>query len=64
MLAWLVLGAVAGTVLVATSGDPAGARALTVLSGSMRPTLDVGDLIVIDVVEATDLATGGAGVAT
>ena len=54
---WTALGLVAAVVLLATGGQFERVQVMTVLSGSMRPALDVGDLVVAEVVTAQELRT-------
>jgi signal peptidase len=44
---WAALGSLAGLCLAVTLPYAAGARSLTVLSGSMEPTIGVGDIVVV-----------------
>ena len=55
---WLVAGLVVGCILAA--GVPAllGMRSFTVMSGSMRPALGVGDVVVTRPIAATDARVG------
>ncbi|MEA2449817.1 MAG: signal peptidase [Thermoleophilaceae bacterium] len=55
---WLVFGVLAGTVVAAGAPVLFGMRSFTVLSGSMEPVLDVGDVVVAKPVVATDLRVG------
>lgn len=59
---WAVVGFVVALCLLATDGRPQRYQLLTVLSGSMAPALDVGDLVVArigtpDQLEAGEVAT-------
>lgn len=58
LVVWLVLGMAAGTVLAAGVPVLFGFRSFTVLSGSMRPVLDVGDVVVTKSVAASDVRVG------
>jgi signal peptidase len=55
---WLVLGLIVGTVLAAGTPVLFGLRSFTVMSGSMEPVLDVGDVVVTKPVVATDVRVG------
>jgi signal peptidase len=57
-LAWTLIGLLLGVVLTVTGGDLVRVQAMTVLSGSMRPTLGVGDLVLSQVIRADDLRAG------
>jgi signal peptidase len=54
----LVFGLLAGTVLAAGAPALFGMRSFTVLSGSMEPVLDVGDVVVTKPVAASDVRVG------
>lgn len=58
LLTWAVLGAVATLGWAATQGNVGNVRAMSVLSGSMAPALDVGDLVVTRMVRPGDLHAG------
>lgn len=56
---WLAIGLVAVAVALLTFGPLTGSyRTLTVLSGSMRPYLQPGDVVVVSPVRAADLHVG------
>ncbi len=46
--AWAAVAFLAGLLAAATLPTFLGLRSLTVLSGSMRPTIDVGDVVVVE----------------
>lgn len=58
LLTWSVVGATGVLAWVATGGSPQQVRVMSVLSGSMVPALDVGDLVVTRVVRPADLGAG------
>jgi signal peptidase len=58
LVLWLVFGLAAGTVLAAGAPVLFGYRSFTVLSGSMQPLLDVGDVVVTKPVMARDVRVG------
>ena len=58
LVLWLVFGLAAGTVLAAGAPVLFGYRSFTVLSGSMQPLLDVGDVVVTKPVVARDVRVG------
>ncbi|SDQ72180.1 signal peptidase I [Quadrisphaera sp. DSM 44207] len=58
LAAWVVLGLVAGSALLAGEGQPGRVRVMTVLSGSMQPALGVGDLVLTQVVRTEQLRAG------
>ena len=53
-----LLGAVVATVLVFLASMPLGFRSLTVMSGSMEPTLGVGDVVIERQVAPLDVRVG------
>jgi signal peptidase len=55
---WLALGLFAGVVLAAGAPALLGFRPFTVMSGSMRPALGVGDVVVTRPVLARDVRVG------
>jgi signal peptidase len=55
---WLALGLSAGVVLAAAAPALFGFRSFTVMSGSMRPLLGVGDVVVTRPVSAHDVRVG------
>jgi signal peptidase I len=55
---WAVLGFLVALLPLAMNGDLHRFQVMSVLSGSMTPTVDVGDLVVAEVVSPTDLAAG------
>ena len=55
---WSVLGTMAGLFVAVTAPYLFGYRSLTVLSGSMEPTLHVGDVVVVDQVSPTQVRVG------
>ena len=58
VLGGFVIGLLLIAILVLASGPLTGTRMLTVLSGSMAPTIDTGDAIVVRRVKPTDLRVG------
>ena len=58
VLAWTLLGLLLGIVVTAAGGDLVRVQAMTVLSGSMRPTLGVGDLVLSQVIRVDRLRPG------
>jgi signal peptidase len=58
LLTWTVVGAAVAMVWVSTGGHGQKVRAMSVLSGSMVPTLEVGDLVVTRVVRPAELSGG------
>jgi signal peptidase len=58
VLTWLLVGLLGGLVWSSTGGHLAGVRAMAVLSGSMEPTLGVGDLIVARVITPAEAEAG------
>lgn len=58
LVVWSMLGLVFGVAALASSGQLVRLTFLSVLSGSMTPTLNVGDLIVAEVVQPGDLRAG------
>lgn len=58
LLTWTVAGAAVALVWTATGGQVREVRAMSVLSGSMAPALEVGDLVVTRVVHPADLRAG------
>jgi signal peptidase I len=57
-LLWLVIGLVAAVAVAVTAMIPFGGRALTVMSGSMSPAIDTGDVVVSRSVSPLDLRLG------
>jgi signal peptidase len=55
---WLIAGLLAGLVLAAGVPVLAGYRSFTVMSGSMRPTLGVGDVVVTRKIAARNARVG------
>jgi signal peptidase I len=55
---WLVAGLAAGLVLAAGAPVLLGMRSFTVMSGSMRPALGVGDVVVTKKIPARDARVG------
>ena len=55
---WTVLGAFGGLFLAVSVPYLFGQRSLTVLSGSMEPTLHVGDVVVVEQVPPLDVRVG------
>jgi signal peptidase len=55
---WTVLGLFGGIFLAVTVPYLFGFRSLTVLSGSMEPTLHVGDVVVVEQVPPLDVRVG------
>ena len=55
---WAVLGFLLAILPLATNGEFHRFQFMSVLSGSMTPTVDVGDLVVAVVVSPTDLEAG------
>lgn len=58
LLSWGLVGLLVGTFLLTTGGEHGRVKVLTVLTGSMRPTLGVGDLVIEEVVPARELRAG------
>jgi signal peptidase len=58
MATWLALGLGAGLLLTVTLPYVFGYRSLTVLSGSMEPTLHVGDVVVVSEISPLDARIG------
>ena len=58
VVAWSVLGVMAGLFLSVSVPYLFGERSLTVLSGSMEPQLHVGDVVVVDQVPPLDVRVG------
>ena len=58
LVVYLALGLAAGTVAAAGVPVALGFKSFTVVSGSMRPTLGVGDVVVERKVRATDVRVG------
>ncbi|TKJ20118.1 signal peptidase I [Blastococcus sp. CCUG 61487] len=58
LLVWALLGATAALAWLVTGGQHERVRAMSVLSGSMAPALEVGDLVVKRLVSPTELAAG------
>jgi signal peptidase len=58
VLAWIGLGLLLGVAGAVTGGDLVRVQAMTVLSGSMRPSLGVGDLIISQVIRVDQLRAG------
>ena len=56
--AWLLLGIVAGLVVALLWSVPFGGRALSVLSGSMAPAIETGDVVVTRAVSPVDVRLG------
>src|SRR6187455_615624 len=57
-LLWLCLGFAFTLLLAAAAPLAIGDRSLTVLSGSMSPTIDTGDVVVTEPVAPTEVAIG------
>jgi signal peptidase I len=55
---WLLLGLAAGLVVALLWSVPFGGRALTVLSGSMAPAIETGDVVVTRAVSPADVRLG------
>ena len=55
---WVVVGLLVGVVLLVSGGHLDRYQFMSVLSGSMAPTVDVGDLVVARVVTPDQLAAG------
>ena len=55
---WSVLGVLGGLFLAVSVPYLFGQRSLTVLSGSMEPQLDVGDVVVVDQVPPLEVRVG------
>jgi len=61
VFSWFLLASViAGALAIIVVPKASGARPLTVLSGSMEPTYDIGDVVIVRPVETTDLNIGDA----
>ena len=58
LVSWGLLGALVGTFWLTTGGEHGKIRVMTVLTGSMRPTLGVGDLVIAEVVPASQIEAG------
>ena len=58
LVVYLMLGLIGGLVLAAGAPALFGFRSFTVMSGSMRPVLGVGDVVVTHPVEARDVHVG------
>jgi signal peptidase I len=58
LIAWTLVGAALALTWLVTGGHHDKVRAMSVLSGSMEPTLHVGDLVVTRVVSPRDLVAG------
>jgi signal peptidase I len=58
LLTWVLVGATVAMAWLATGGEHQKVRAMTVLSGSMTPALEVGDLVVAQVVPPSGLSAG------
>lgn len=58
LVACSLVGALASALWWATGGEPGRVRLMTVATGSMRPTLDVGDVVVAEVVPASEIEAG------
>jgi signal peptidase len=58
LLVWSALGMFGGMFLAVTVPYLFGFRSLTVLSGSMEPTIHVGDVVVVDQVPPLDVRVG------
>ncbi|MEO8292952.1 MAG: signal peptidase I [Actinomycetota bacterium] len=58
VLIWIVIGGFGGLFLAVTVPYAFGSRSLTVLSGSMEPTLHVGDVVVVEQVPPLDVRVG------
>lgn len=58
LLAWTVVGGTLGLAWLVTGGQYEKVRAMSVLSGSMEPTLGVGDLVLTRVVSPGELRGG------
>jgi signal peptidase len=55
---WILIGLFGGLFLSVTAPYLLGSRSLTVLSGSMEPTLHVGDVVVVEQVLPLDVRVG------
>ena len=55
---WAALSLAAGVALFVTAPSLVGYRSLTVLTGSMRPTVDPGDAVVDEVIRPLDARVG------
>ncbi len=55
---WALIGLAVGAMLLTTGGEHAKIRVMTVLTGSMRPTLGVGDVVMAEVVPASQIRSG------
>jgi signal peptidase len=58
VVAWSILGVIAGLFLSVSVPYLFGERSLTVLSGSMEPQLHVGDVVVVDQVPPLEVRVG------
>lgn len=58
LLVWALVGATAALAWLVTGGQVEKVRAMSVLSGSMTPALEVGDLVVTRVVSPAELSAG------
>lgn len=58
LLAWTLVGAAVALAWLVTGGQYEKVRAMSVLSGSMEPALEVGDLVITRVVPPGELAAG------
>ena len=58
VVSWVVLGFVVSLALLTTDGQMHKYQFMAVLSGSMVPTMEVGDLVVAEVVPPSMLSTG------
>ena len=58
LVAWMILGMAGGLALAAGAPVLAGYHSFTVLSGSMRPTLGVGDVVVTREISAREVRRG------
>ena len=58
VVSWALFGLLVGTLALSTDGEFARLRVMTVLTGSMRPTLGVGDLVLGQVIPAREMRVG------
>jgi signal peptidase len=58
VLTWTLLGLLLGVFVAVTGSHPARVQALGVLTGSMRPTLGVGDLVIDQVIRVDQIRAG------
>ena len=64
LLGWLLVGVVAGLLVALSLPTALGGRALTVMSGSMAPTIETGDVVAVRGVRASQVAVPAASYRT